>query len=129
MSERTDFPRTIVAGMNARGGVRFDRRADGAVVVWREAEQHERLETYEGPQYRRLAIIPANEWASIVATLGVAGENGTTHTMALALHQGATAYDVDAHEHETELDPPAEARDPWAGAPWARPMPHPGAPR
>jgi hypothetical protein len=99
---RRYFPgRTVTAH-----GVEFRRRCDGAVEVWRAALEHERIPSYDGPQTRRVAIIPANEWASVVSSVSTEGETGFTFGLALSFHCGGCAHDSDAYKHDAEADLP-----------------------
>lgn len=94
--------RYVFRTVNVRGGIEFRRRADGAVEIWRDALESERLPSYDGPQTRRVAIIPANEWASIISSLSTHGEDGLTWGLAMAFHNGGNAHDPEAHLHDAE---------------------------
>lgn len=100
-----DLARYVFRTIHVRGDLEFRRRADGAVEIWRDALESERLPSYDGPQTRRVAIIPANEWASIVSSLTTEGETGLTFGMMMTLHNGGTAHDPDAAKHDADPEP------------------------
>jgi hypothetical protein len=100
-----NLARYVFRTVGVRGGLEFRRRADGAVEIWRAATEVERVASYDGPQTRRVTIIPANEWASIISTLSTHGEDGFSFGLALAFHNGGNAYDSDAAQHDAEPTP------------------------
>ena len=100
ITQRSGRPRGFMRTMPGRGGLSFRRRADGAVEVWRELEEHERLTSYSGNQQKRVAIIPANEWASIVAMMSATGEDAVTFNVALALHTAGVEHDPEAWRND-----------------------------
>lgn len=60
-----------------RGGTHFERQGDGAVKIW--CEQGLGRHDFS-------VVIPASEWASIVAAVSARGENGDTYRTALKFH-------------------------------------------
>lgn len=73
-------------GFHAREGWFFRREPDGSV----------RLQAPDsaGPGAHQTVVLDANTWASAVASVCLAGENGTTYRRALAYHSDEGA-DVD----------------------------------
>src|SRR4051812_7593782 len=100
----SDFARWITTEMTLRGGITFARRADGAAVIHRDLDlvcrrpprgwfcprgaNHDgpcaahptkslsALEMQPRTANELLAIIPANEWASIISSMCSDGEDG-----------------------------------------------------
>lgn len=70
-------------GFHWRDGWYFERIKDGGVMVYRRREP-------EAPAEPVLAM-PANEWASIVASLTARGETTETYYAALAFHNATEA--------------------------------------
>ena len=66
---------------HARDGWRFRRLEGGTVMIWREQSPP------SGPPILQPVRIPPNEWASIVAHVSAAGEEGRTWRAAIDFHQ------------------------------------------
>lgn len=97
--DTTPYCRRVWRTVDSRGSLTFRRRIDGAVEVCIGGLTHAASGTDLSPFLHVLAVIPANEWASIISTCGQAGEDATTFAVALAFHTGGSAYDTNAHAH------------------------------
>jgi len=76
-------------GFHAHDGWYFKRGEDGSVRILAPDSL--------GPGGSQRIDLDANTWASIVASVSAASENGETHRAALAFHDGTVFAPSDAH--------------------------------
>lgn len=71
----------IVPGFHLRSGLHFQRGDEGEVTIVKTDGQ-----AFD-PVIQWEVVVPAEEWASVVASVGARGETGDTWREALAYHQ------------------------------------------
>ncbi len=69
-----------MTGFHLRGGLHFQREEDGAVTIVKTNGQ-----AFD-PTIEWEVTVPADEWASVVATVCARGDTGDTWREALASH-------------------------------------------
>lgn len=93
-------PITLPPGIHARNGFCFQRTDDGSVhvrlvvpVLSPAAERHDSPDGGQAVLFQ--AVLPANEWASIVAAVSAKGENFESYNEALRYHDNSAEADLE----------------------------------